>query len=343
MPFPAGVVVRNVKLPVLVDGMGNPTIGVLTIVPSFTLKWAATSEIVLSVPVSANIVGGTATIALPIVQSGFVLTTNVRVDAWTYTATVSLPAGTEQLPPVTFILPSGTDDYTLDFDSPSVIPTTVITNIDYNGEPGAPGPANSLTIGTVTDGPAPAATITGTSPNQVLNLVLQRGPAGSPGSAVGMPIGGNIGQIIVKNGTNDYEAVWTDAPTGLPTGGTTGQALVKTSNTDYAVGWATPSAGSGVPNGGTTGQVLTKNSSTNGDAGWQTPASPTVTLANTPSLTRYETGTAGVYPARGTARTDLRIVWIGTVEPPIAASGGATNFVTSGTAMDGVDGFILMP
>lgn len=38
-------------------------------------------------------------------------------------------------------------------------------------EPGVAGPPNTLTIGTVTTG-TPAASITGTAPNQVLNLVL---------------------------------------------------------------------------------------------------------------------------------------------------------------------------
>jgi hypothetical protein len=49
------------------------------------------------------------------------------------------------------------------------------------GETGAAGPANTLTIGTVTQGSA-AATITGTSPNQVLSLVLQKGDTGATGS-----------------------------------------------------------------------------------------------------------------------------------------------------------------
>ena len=39
-------------------------------------------------------------------------------------------------------------------------------------DPGVSGPANVIAIGTVTSGVAAAATITGTSPNQVLNLVL---------------------------------------------------------------------------------------------------------------------------------------------------------------------------
>lgn len=43
------------------------------------------------------------------------------------------------------------------------------------GIQGKTGPANSLTIGTVEKGAVPSATITGNSPNQVLNLVLPTG------------------------------------------------------------------------------------------------------------------------------------------------------------------------
>ena len=46
---------------------------------------------------------------------------------------------------------------------------------------GTPGPANVLTIGTVTQGSA-AATITGTSPAQVLNLTLPKGDTGAAGA-----------------------------------------------------------------------------------------------------------------------------------------------------------------
>ena len=56
------------------------------------------------------------------------------------------------------------------------------------------GPANTLTIGTVTTGPTngtAAASITGTSPNQVLDLTLPAGPTGPAvnlGSAVALPL-----------------------------------------------------------------------------------------------------------------------------------------------------------
>jgi len=49
------------------------------------------------------------------------------------------------------------------------------------GQQGSAGPANTLSIGTVTSGTA-AATITGTSPSQVLNLVLPVGSTGATGS-----------------------------------------------------------------------------------------------------------------------------------------------------------------
>ena len=41
-------------------------------------------------------------------------------------------------------------------------------------DPGVAGPPNSLTIGTVTTGDSASASITGISPNQVLNLVYPR-------------------------------------------------------------------------------------------------------------------------------------------------------------------------
>jgi hypothetical protein len=57
--------------------------------------------------------------------------------------------------------------------------------------PGMPGPANSLSIGTVTTGPAAAATITGDAPTQTLDLTLPRGisilrPAATLASSAGV-------------------------------------------------------------------------------------------------------------------------------------------------------------
>ena len=52
-----------------------------------------------------------------------------------------------------------------------------------DGTNGENGQNNTLTIGTVTTGVNPSATITGDSPNQVLNLVLPKGDAGETGQA----------------------------------------------------------------------------------------------------------------------------------------------------------------
>ena len=49
------------------------------------------------------------------------------------------------------------------------------------GEKGDPGASNVLTIGSVNSGTAPAVTITGDSPNQVLNFVLEKGDKGEQG------------------------------------------------------------------------------------------------------------------------------------------------------------------
>lgn len=49
------------------------------------------------------------------------------------------------------------------------------------GATGAIGPANVLTIGSVTSGKVASATITGEAPNQVLNLVLEKGDKGETG------------------------------------------------------------------------------------------------------------------------------------------------------------------
>jgi hypothetical protein len=88
------------------------------------------------------------------------------------------------------------------------------------GPQGNPGPPNTLTIGTVTSDPVAAASITGTSPNQVLNLVLPTGATGPAGPAG--PTGAN-GGILFQNitlpgynasedvlGSPDYLFGWTE-------------------------------------------------------------------------------------------------------------------------------------
>lgn len=64
---------------------------------------------------------------------------------------------------------------------------------------------------------------------------------GAPGADAGknqIPAGGADGQILAKDGTEDYTVKWIDAPGGIPAGGTDGQVLTKNGNTNYSVVWA---------------------------------------------------------------------------------------------------------
>lgn len=68
------------------------------------------------------------------------------------------------------VLVVGTDRVSIDF-----------AEAGTGGTPGPAGPANNLVIGVVQDGETAAATITGESPNQTLNLTLPKGDKGDKG------------------------------------------------------------------------------------------------------------------------------------------------------------------
>jgi len=85
------------------------------------------------------------------------------------------------------------------------------------GPIGATGPANSLTIGTVTTGPAggaAAADITGTPPNQTLNLTLPTGATGATGATgpAGPANSLTIGEVQTGAPGSAADAVITGAP-----------------------------------------------------------------------------------------------------------------------------------
>jgi len=136
VPFPAGVLTRSVVLPQITDSSGVPVSGVMTITPSLTLKWGSTEQVVLRDPISVNIIDGTAIVLLPIVQTGFFLTNNIRVDAWTYRVTLSLPVGGVDISDIEFVLVAGEGDFQLNMLAPADVPSSVITQIE-----GAPGPS----------------------------------------------------------------------------------------------------------------------------------------------------------------------------------------------------------
>ena len=91
------------------------------------------------------------------------------------------------------------------------------------GEQGNIGPANTLTIGTVTSGAEASATITGDAPNQVLNLVLKQGDKGNPGDNAPTITGITIRQsdyhmiVTLSDGTS-YDAGYCRGASGAGTG-----------------------------------------------------------------------------------------------------------------------------
>ena len=88
------------------------------------------------------------------------------------------------------------------------------------GKQGNIGPANTLTIGTVTSGAEASATITGDAPNQVLNLVLQQGDQGDAAPTItGITIRQSDYHMIVtlSDGTS-YDAGYCRGASGAGTG-----------------------------------------------------------------------------------------------------------------------------
>lgn len=84
-----------------------------------------------------------------------------------------------------------------------------------DGEDGAPGPAPSIKIGTVSSGTTPSATITGTSPDLTLGLVLPKGDRGDRGET-GPPgvVSSASSYILVGPGRPDVPSTTAGTITG---------------------------------------------------------------------------------------------------------------------------------
>lgn len=94
---------------------------------------------------------------------------------------------------------------------------------------------------------------------------------GGPMIRYPIPPGGTDGQVLTKDGANNYAVKWASIvfPHELPSGGSQGQVLLKSSSTDYAVEWATKGF---LPTGGAKDQVLAKISALNYEVNWVTPS-----------------------------------------------------------------------
>jgi hypothetical protein len=139
------------------------------------------------------------------------------------------------------------------FDEVEVITVNIPGDRGPAGPQGIPGPANVLTIGTVTTsapGSAGAATISGVSPTQTLNFTIPQGPVGPTGPANTLTIGtvntvnATTGASATITGTAPNQTLNLVVPRGygvIPAGAT-GDVLVKNSATDYDTKWSTPTS-----------------------------------------------------------------------------------------------------
>lgn len=119
--------------------------------------------------------------------------------------------------PISFDIaaPGGTS---VDLANVIPIPTSpgVVITAGTPGADGAPGPANVLSIGTVSGGSTASATITGTSPAQVLNLVLPKGTDGTNGTNGTNGVPGAL--CYVWDGAEYRDATGALPSTTVPTG-----------------------------------------------------------------------------------------------------------------------------
>lgn len=90
------------------------------------------------------------------------------------------PSGTLEIGSVTTVS-STTPASVVNVGTPEAAVLNLTLPRGVDGIIGGPGPSNVLEIGTVDQGIAASATITGSSPSQILNLVLPQGPQGNPG------------------------------------------------------------------------------------------------------------------------------------------------------------------
>jgi hypothetical protein len=147
---------------------------------------------------------------------------------------------------------AGTINITTDLgQQPEVIQIQLPGAPGPQGPQGIPGQANVLTIGTVTTrtpGTSATATITGVSPNQVLNLGIPSGLQGVQGDPNVLTIG---------------TVTTTDAITG-------GSATITGTSPSQVLNLVLP-RGYGVIPAGAAGTVLVKNTATDYDTAWETP------------------------------------------------------------------------
>ena len=152
-----------------------------------------------------------------------------------------------------------------------------------------PGPANNLTVGTVTTGSADsnaAVTVTGTSPNQTVNFTIPRGAQGEKGDP------GNLGSTIIYGaGRPDVTSSMTTETAASVESAQTGAQFISTDGPQGAWAWRKRP----------TGWVVT-----DGDTGWRDVTSE---IVFTEAI--FDPGTLVVRRAGRHCEARFTTTWIG--------------------------------
>lgn len=123
--------------------------------------------------------------------------------------------------------------------------------IIFTGPKGNDGSSNVLTVGSVTSGSPAAVTITGQSPNQVINFVLERGLDGEKGDTGDVTPEALAAKDAAEAARDDAVAAKDTATTQA--GVATSKAAEATTARDYAYEWSSSPEGTQVNDGVRTG------------------------------------------------------------------------------------------
>jgi Collagen triple helix repeat (20 copies) len=205
------------------------------------------------------------------------------------------------------------------------------------GATGATGPANTLTIGNVTNGGSAAATITGTAPNQTLNLVLPAGPTGAQGPQGIAGATGPANTIAIGSVTNGGSAAATLTGTApnqtlnlvLPAGPAGAQGVQGVAGPAGATG-ATGATG---PQGA---MGMTGATGPQGPAGPSYTAGSGINIAGTVISAADNSATNEIQTLSLSGNTLTLSVGGGSVTLPGVSGSGTTNYISKFTSASAV-------
>lgn len=144
--------------------------------------------------------------------------------------------------------------------------------------------------------PGDRVKLTEDSGTYIVDFVL-----GLPMERLLVPAGGKDGQVLAKDGSEDFVLKWKDNNAGgsinyIPSGGTDGQLLAKSGSGNYSLKWVNAPTNY-IPAGGSTGQVLMKSSYSDFALKWGDMKAETTASKLTYSSYTVELNASGLIPS----------------------------------------------